>query len=230
MQIANRYDNRWFKCKLKPPKNDSVRTRLPIQAVLLELILFELERIYLKSNQIYLEKLFKAIFILGYYGLMHAGELLKTEEADHAVRAKNFHIGSNKRKLLIVLYSSKTHHKGNIPQKIKITESQTRKQQIHRHFCPFKVLNEFISVRGSTIQSDEEHFFIYKDRTPVCVSKARSLLKLVLHNLGLNENLYGLHSLRIGRCTDLMKFNYEVSVIKRLARLRSNVVYKYLHP
>ena len=21
LQIANRYDNRWFKCKLKPPKN-----------------------------------------------------------------------------------------------------------------------------------------------------------------------------------------------------------------
>ena len=25
LQIANRYDNRWFKCKLKPPKNSSGR-------------------------------------------------------------------------------------------------------------------------------------------------------------------------------------------------------------
>ena len=24
LQIANRYDNRWFKCKLKPPKNYSL--------------------------------------------------------------------------------------------------------------------------------------------------------------------------------------------------------------
>ena len=26
LQIANRYDNRWFKCKLKPPKNDRAPT------------------------------------------------------------------------------------------------------------------------------------------------------------------------------------------------------------
>ena len=24
LQIANRYDNRWFKCKLKPPKNKAI--------------------------------------------------------------------------------------------------------------------------------------------------------------------------------------------------------------
>ena len=56
-------------CKLV---NDHVRTRFPIQCGLLEIMLFEFERIF--STQPYLEKLYKALFALGYYGLMRIGE------------------------------------------------------------------------------------------------------------------------------------------------------------
>ena len=36
LQIANRYDNRWFKCKLKPPKNrartcDALSTQVSVK-------------------------------------------------------------------------------------------------------------------------------------------------------------------------------------------------------
>ena len=210
--------------------NDHVRTRLPIQYGLLELILFETQRIFRAKNQIYLERLYKAIFILGYYGLMRAGEMLLTESSNHTIEARNVHLACNKEKLLIILYSSKTHSKAHLPQKIKISsnKSTNNKNIVYRNFCPFEVIGNYIKARGVEIKTDEEKFFIFKDRAPVPASQARTLLRTILKNLGLNENFYGLHSLRIGRCTDLMKFNYSILEIKKLGRWRSNVVYKYL--
>ena len=88
-------------CKLK---NDELKTRLPIRKKLLELILFEVERMYTGNSQIYLEKLYKALFIIAYYGLFRVGELTS---GTHPVKARDVHVGSNKNKLLFVLYTSK---------------------------------------------------------------------------------------------------------------------------
>ena len=114
--------------------NDRVKTRLPIYCGFLELILFEVQRHFRDIGQKYLEILYKALFALGYYGLMRVGELTFS---DHVLKAKNTHIASNKEKILVVLYSSKTHHPGNIPQEIKITGKSSSKTVKHRHFCPF---------------------------------------------------------------------------------------------
>ena len=63
--------------------NDTVRIRLPIHKSLLELLLFEIERAYVQEP--YLECMFKAFFLLSYYGLFHIGELAL---GDHRVKAK----------------------------------------------------------------------------------------------------------------------------------------------
>ena len=68
-------------CKLQ---NDRLWVRLPIHCGLLELVLFEVQRYFRLKNQIYLETLFKALFALGYYGLLRIGELTHSE---HVVRA-----------------------------------------------------------------------------------------------------------------------------------------------
>ena len=141
-------------CKLK---NDSVRTRLPIHVSLLEMLLFEIQRIFRKRCQPYLEKLYLALFTLGYYGLMRVGELT---QSPHVAKARDVHLAINKQKLLVVLYSSKTHSAGNRPQKIKITA--IGKEMRKRNFCPFKILADFIDVRGSYLD-DLEPFFIFRD-------------------------------------------------------------------
>ena len=104
-------------CKLV---NDTVKTRLPIQKGLLEMILFELNRKFCGNNnnqQPYLALLYQAIFCLGYYGMLRVGELAA---GNHCIKACNIHVGNNKDKILIVLYSSKTHGKESRPQKVKI--------------------------------------------------------------------------------------------------------------
>ena len=94
--------------------NDVVKTRLPIGGGLLELLLFELEHKFLslQSPQPYLCIMYKAIMSLGYFGLLRVGELTL---GPHTIKAKDIHIGANKDKILIILYSSKTHDKGSRP-------------------------------------------------------------------------------------------------------------------
>ena len=99
-------------CKIE---NDKVKIRLPIQKGLLEMLLFETERFFNKKNaQPYLEYMYKALFCLAYYGMMRIGELT---ESPHTLKASNIHVGNNKEKILIVLYSSKTHGLESVPQK-----------------------------------------------------------------------------------------------------------------
>ena len=205
---------------------DRVRTRLPIQKSLLELILFEVGNIFENEevSQPFLRKLYQCLFILAYYGLFRIGELADTE---HAVRAKDVHVAKNKDKILLLLHTSKTHGRGDPPQEIRITRDDEESRG-RRNFCPFKLTREFTDEKKSYRKSNER-FFSFKDGTGAKPSQVRQLLKLTLRNLGLNERLYGTHSFRIGRATDLSKMNYSVDSIKKLGRWRSNVVYK-IHP
>ena len=210
-------------CKLV---NDRVRTRLPIQCGLLELLLFEIQRIFMEKSQLYLEVMYKALFALGYYGLMRVGELT---ESPYVVKAKDVHMATNKNKILIILHTSKTHGIESRPQKIKITSNAGTGDinYVKRNFYPFQLLREYLAIRGDYC-NDYDQFFIYRDGSPVTPSKARKLLKGILGTLGLNSGLYDKHSFRIGRTTDLVKYNYPIDVVRRLGRWRSNIIYKYI--
>ena len=215
-------------CKLI---NDRVHTRLPIQIGLLELLLFEIKRSF--GDQPFLVALYQAMYALGYYGLFRIGELCKTENADHTIKAKDVHVATNKDKMLIVLYSSKTHGRESHPQKIKITANVKQIEhgyqlgRYSRHFCPFRLMQQYNEIRGNYVSTTEE-YFVFRDRTPVTADIAREVLRELLKNLGLNSMLYSVHSLRIGRTSDLAKYNFSIAEIRRAGRWRSNAVYRYI--
>ena len=201
--------------------NDKVKTRLPISQNLLEVMLFEIQRIF--CNQGYLEALYKAIFAMGYYGLLRVGEMTKSQ---HVIKAKDVHIGRNKNKILLILYSSKTHGAESNPQQIKITGKIESANNLN--FCPFRIMNQYLAIRGDTFDTFDEQFFIFQGKIPVEPRHARDTLNLILRNLGLNPALYGMHSTRIGRCSDLLKRQVPLAVVKLAGRWRSNAVYKYI--
>ena len=205
-------------CKLV---NDKVITRLPVQFGLLELVLFELERIF--DMQPYLESLYKAMYAIAYYGLMRVGELTLSP---HTVKAKDIHIAQNKNKILIILYSSKTHGKESVPQQIKVSSNE--KAGKHKHFfCPFQLMRNYMAVRGHYCNENEE-LFIFPDKSAVRASQARGTLREALRRINLDPSLYNFHSMRIGRTLDLRKFGSSLEEIRRAGRWSSNVVYKYL--
>ena len=102
-------------CKLK---NDTVRTRLPIQKRTLCLILKYLDQIC--GTQPYLLSMYRALYTTAYFDLFRVGELTS---GTHPVLARDVHVGENKQKLMFILCTSKTHGKDNKPQIIKITSS-----------------------------------------------------------------------------------------------------------
>ena len=213
-------------CKLI---NDHVRTRLPIQSGLLELILFELNRKF--KTQPYLIVLYQAVFSLGYYGLLRVGELTVSQNSSHTIKARDIHLATNKEKLLVVLYSSKTHGKGSVPQKVKICSNRTRqvnrKAKKIRHFCPFILLGKYLDIRKD-FDSNEEPFFVHSDGSPLMATQTSLVLKETIGALGLNEELYSVHSLRIGRASEMAKIGYSIDEIKRIGRWRSSSVYRYI--
>ena len=210
-------------CKLK---NDIVKTRLPISCKLLELILFEINRIFHKQE--YLSILYKTILIVGYYGLFRIGELT---QSPHVMLARNVHLATNKQKLLIVLYSSKTHGIDSYPQKIKITgtdeNDELQTKPIEKCFCPFQLTEIFLKYRGD-YDSDDEQFFVFRDKSPVKPDHVRKVLKECLQSLNLDESLYNCQSLRIGRANDMAKYNYSLMEIRQAGRWKSSAVFKYI--
>ena len=131
-------------CKME---NERVKIRLPIQKGLMEMLLFEIERLY--NKQPYLESMYKALFSLAYYGMLRVGEVTKSP---HVLKVSNIHVSKAKNKILIVLYSSMTHGVESRPQKIKIYAQSNpelkQNSKNHRFFCPVSVTLHYMAIRG----------------------------------------------------------------------------------
>ena len=205
-------------------KNDGMRIRLPLQKGLLNLMLDSAVELFLNNNQVYLYTMYCALFISAYYGLMRVGELTT---GNHPILATDVHIGENKRKILFILRTSKTHWLDNKPQQIKISAKEKGNIMLNEKHCPFSVLIKYIQLRGNC-KNRNEPFFIFRDRQPVKPSDMRSTMKKLLTLIGVTPSYYGTHSLRIGRSVDLLKMNFSVETIRKIGRWRSSAVYAYL--
>ena len=221
-------------CKLV---NDQVRTRLPIRKQLLKVLVDKIPKLFDKQQQPYLEILYKAVLVTAYFGLFRIGEVCHSQ---HAIKARDVHIGKNKKKLMFILHTSKTHWKNVKPQIVKInsadfdaTGNKLRNKDICCQtasaipFCPFKILNDYLSVRPHR-KSDFEQFFVFRDRSPVMPSQMHAILKKLITIVGLDEKLYGFQSLRGGRASDLAALGLNISVIKFLGRWTSGAILTYI--
>ena len=167
------------------------------------------------------------MFALGYYGLLRVGEL--TSGGEHTIAAKDIHVAANKDKILVVLYSSKTHHRGSRPQIVKISSLLDERSGKYRKrfFCPFQLMRNYMQVRGD-YDTDVEPLFVFGDGAAVKPRHARKILRKMIKIIGLNEYNYNMHSLRVGHSLDMLKYGYQISEIRMAGRWKSNVVFKYL--
>ena len=191
---------------------------------LLEQLLFETE--WHLSCQPYLEQLYKTLFGIAYYGMMRIGEISHSPSL-HYVRAKDVHIAKNKDKILMILHTSKTHGRNKRPQKIKISRNENLKGR-DKFFCPFKLMQQYMVMRGTGFSNEDEPLFILSDRSHVTPDMVRSMLRVLLNNLGLDTYLYNTTSFHSGRCVDMYKMGYSLEVVKRAGWWRSNAIYQYL--
>ena len=203
-----------------------VRARLPIKKNLLNLILVKIEEIF--GTQPYLQTLYKALFSTTFFGLFRIGEVT---ESQHVVKACNVHIATNKRKMMFILFTSKTHGRDKKPQTIKIS-SQTLKGNRKigdemRDCCPNHLLRQYVRICGDALTSTEQ-FFIFKGHIPVQPLHMRNVLKLTLQMIGLEPKYYGIHSMRIGYASQMADAGISVESIRKIGRWTSGAIYRYL--
>ena len=71
-------------------------------------------------------------------------------------------------------------------------------------------------MRSPTCKSIYEPFFIFIDGSPVRPDHMHKTLKFMLSQAGFQAAAYNTHSLRSGRCGDLLKMGISVETIKKL--------------
>ena len=202
-------------CRLK---NDESKARLPIHKKLLNILLHEIDRLY--PSQPFINLLYKTMFAVAYFGLLRIGEIAA---GSHSIKACNVHQSANRKTILFILYSSKTHGKERPPQKITLVSKMSDELS---DFCPVSLMVNYLDMRGY-YANENENLFIFRNGSPVPQKAVRKLLRKLLRRLGLKPQMYDTHSFRIGRATDLRKDGVDIEVIKDLGRWRSNAVYKY---
>ena len=183
-----------------------------------------------------MDKLYRALFVSAYFGLLRVGELTA---GPHVIMVRNVHLGDNKDKFLFILESSKTHGKDKNPQLVKISSRKMKHSYGHHsrhnvhtekdHVCAFSIIREYIKVRPKAKgRNSNEQFFVFADKSPVLPSHMRSTLRKLLSKFGLKPELYNTHSFRIERCCDLLKMGFEIPTIQKIGRWHSNAIYTYL--
>ena len=170
-----------------------------------------------------------------YFGLFRIGELTKGE---HPVLARDVQIGTNKKKILFILRSSKTHSKAMRPQQIKISNQPIKRKASARCHsnsvfsdlpCPYKLLKRYLKVRGTIYKHINEPFFVFADRSPVKPMHVRNCFELMLKQCKFKyPQVYRIHGIRARRACDMLRLGLSVEEIKKMGRWKSNAVYKYL--
>ena len=202
-------------------KNDQVRIRLPIQKGVLKILLDKISE-EMGSTQPYLCCMYKAIFSSAYFGLLRIGEIAHGE---HPVTVGGVNVARNKRKMQFTLWTSKTHWLDVKPQIVTISSTSNYPST---PYCPYRILRDYMVIRPQGLSLSDQ-FFVLSDRTPVTTDLVRRKLKEILGLLGLEEDMYNFHSLRIGRTLDLYhKLHLPIQSIKKIGHWRSNCVYTYL--
>ena len=189
-------------CKFK---NDRASMRLPIRKGMLRILLKTTSDFFNGKQQPYLATLYCALISTAYFGLFRVGEITT---GSHPVLVQDVHIGRNKKKILFILRTSKTHGVYDPPQSIKITTTKLRpntksldQEKIRQmdidfaEFYPYDILRHYISERPKYIRTSEP-FFVFADNSPVTpVVYLRKLLLFLV--LILNTTIVSHHALAV---------------------------------
>ena len=211
--------------------NDKVRTCLPIQKSMLNSILKTVDDYFgKKKNNKYLQLLYKTIFSIMYFGLLRVSEVTK---GAHPILAGDVRVGTNKKKMLLILRSSKTHGRYTAPQQVKITASKLEngnkscRNPRPELPCPFQLLSHYAKARGP-YKTNSDPFFVLRDGTPLKPYDLRKILKKMIKKAGFDKNAFDTHSLHIGRSCNLYRLGISVETIKKIGQWWSNAVFRYL--
>ena len=157
------------------------------------------------------------MLLTAYYDLLRASEFLQTN-AKHILRYRDVKVVNKRAKKHILLrFVTNKHSKNMCTREI---------QQTNGKWCPVRVLSEYLERRGFR----SGPLFINEDGEAIKRNKVSSLLKQCISFSGGDPSKYNMHSLRVGRATQLLAENCSDSVIQKAGRWHSDALKGYLRP
>lgn len=203
-------------------ENDRVIQRMPIKEALLVRLVRQVDLMFHK--QPYLSILYRCMLVMGYFGMLRVGEMAT---GDHPILARDVHLCYRRKRVQLILRTSKSHGLGDQPQYVKFDTHDSQSYLNNKHFCPFEIVDQFLQARGPKL-SDSDPLFVFTDNSPVKPYQLSAVLKRGLNRLGIDSTEFGTHSLRIGHATQLDHRHISLDVIRRRGRWKSNIIYRYL--
>lgn len=200
-------------CRRIRPSYD---VRAPITELILARICSVLPEICFSNYECIL---FKAAFVIAYYGLLRVGEIVFTNplQANRPLLRTDVWLGEGANVLFISIRVSKTNQSGHPTiLRIPLASSAT--------ICCVTVVKQYMRFRPEGTL----YFFCHQNGHPLKRSQFSSILAKAVKKLGLPMHLYATHSFRIGRATDLAARGYSSAAIKLLGRWKTGAVTRYI--
>jgi len=190
--------------------------RLPITPSLLEKLMKVLPLVCKSS---YEAQLFKAAFLLAFFGFLRVGELAFTKNQDlsRLIALSDIRIVGDL--LTLRIRYSKTDQLGNAYY-LSIQGSS------EKELCPIAALLSYLDSRPL----QEGPLFIHFNRRVITSAQFSHILKEGIKHLGLCPKYFGSHSFRIGAATAAAICGFDEESIKRLGRWKSSAYRLYIRP
>ena len=200
-----------FLNSVKRNQTNTKRERMPIDINVLKKIVNQVSKSYT-------DKLMTAACTLAFFAFLRCGEFTVDSELPEEVILCKEDLVISSNKLLINLRKSKTDpfRKG-----IAIHVYSTKNE-----VCPVAAMHQYMC---SAKQSASKALFIMEDGNPLNRKTCIRDLKLIIHQVGLDDSKFNGHSLRIGAATTCSAIRMEDHLIKTLGRWSSDCYTSYIH-
>ena len=190
--------------------------RAPITEGILQKICITLNQVCYNEYEYYL---FKAAYLLAYFGLLRISELVFTSHlmSNRPLMCNDIQLVEGDSAVLITIRISKTNQRG-LPCTLRIPATD------NPLFCCVTAVQSYLKYRPH----NAPYFLVHRDGAPLTRGQFCSVLAKTLHFLRLPTSIYTSHSFRIGRATDLASKGVLTSNIQKLGRWSTNTVERYI--
>ena len=142
---------------------------------------------------------YTAVLSVGFFGLLHPGEMVKSE---HALLVNNVYLSDTK---VVCLFPTSKAHKGPIPQTVHLYRQPNLA-------CPVTAMINYSKV----CSPKAGQYFIKVDGTPITNADLANILRCLSQFLDLPHHHFKPHSLCIGGSTHLHLSRILVHKIRKL--------------
>lgn len=187
--------------------------RVPVTFKILVQLTSKLPTVCVSPYEVFL---FKALWVLAYFGLFRVSELVTTGCISNQIQFHNVSINTSH--LTIILGKHKTNQLGK-PVELKIPTEP------FSPLCPVRQVGQFLAVRPSSYNGP---LFCHADGSPVTRYQFATVLNKCIIKAGLSNSKIRTHSFRMGRATDLAGNAVPAGAIMKLGRWSSDAYKSYI--